>query len=69
MRVFPDLGCDRMALKLSGTDDHLTRQDFLALARTIYPTFADANAAMSEPAGRVHHADFQQIGLNADEKM
>jgi serine/threonine-protein kinase HipA len=34
-RVFPDLARDRMALKLNGKDDRLTREDFLSLARTI----------------------------------
>ncbi|KQY15694.1 phosphatidylinositol kinase [Rhizobium sp. Root73] len=52
-RVFPGLGGDRMALKLNGKDDRLTRQDFLALARTIGLTVGDAEAAMSELAGRL----------------
>lgn len=34
-RVFPGLAHDRMALKLNGKDDRLTRDDFLSLARTI----------------------------------
>jgi len=34
-RVFPGLGGDRMALKLNGKDDRLTRGDFMTLARTI----------------------------------
>lgn len=34
-RVFPGLAGDRMALKLNGKDDRLTRGDFLTLARTI----------------------------------
>ena len=34
-RVFPGLAGDRMALKLNGKDDRLTREDFLTLARTI----------------------------------
>ena len=50
-RVFPGLGGDRMALKLNGKDDRLTRQDFLALARTIGLTVGDAEAAMGELAG------------------
>jgi len=52
-RVFPGLGGDRMALKLNGKNDRLTRQDFLALARTIGLTVGDAEAAMSELAGRL----------------
>lgn len=52
-RVFPGLGVDRMALKLNGKDDRLTRQDFLALARTIGLTGGDAEAAMSEIADRL----------------
>jgi serine/threonine-protein kinase HipA len=52
-RVFPGLGVDRMALKLNGKDDRLTRQDFLALARTIGLTVGDAEAAMNEIAGRL----------------
>lgn len=52
-RVFPGLGADRMALKLNGKDDRLTREDFLALARTIGLTVGDAEAAMSELAGRI----------------
>ena len=52
-RVFPGLGGDRMALKLNGKDDRLTRQDFLILARTIGLTVGDAEAAMSELAGRL----------------
>ncbi len=52
-RVFPGLGGDRMALKLNGKDDRLTRQDFLALARTIGLTVGDAEAAMRELAGRL----------------
>lgn len=34
-RVFPGLANDRMALKLNGKDDRLTKVDFLTLARTI----------------------------------
>jgi serine/threonine-protein kinase HipA len=34
-RVFPGLAGDRMALKLNGKDDRLTREDFLTLAGTI----------------------------------
>jgi len=52
-RVFPGLGADRMALKLNGKDDRLTRQDFLALARTIGLTVGDAEAAINEIADRL----------------
>ncbi len=52
-RVFPGLGGDRMALKLNGKDDRLTRQDFLALARTIGLTTGDADTAMNELAERL----------------
>lgn len=52
-RVFPGLGVDRMALKLNGKDDRLTRQDFLALARTIGLTVGDAETAMNEIADRL----------------
>ncbi|CAH2398075.1 HipA domain-containing protein [Mesorhizobium escarrei] len=44
-RVFPGLGGDRMALKLNGKDDRLTRQDFLTLARTIELPVARAEEA------------------------
>ncbi|QHL92026.1 type II toxin-antitoxin system HipA family toxin (plasmid) [Sphingomonas changnyeongensis] len=52
-RVFPGLGVDRMALKLNGKDDRLTRQDFVALARTIGLTVGDAETAMSEIVDRL----------------
>jgi serine/threonine-protein kinase HipA len=52
-RIFPGLGGDRMALKLNGKDDRLTRQDFLALARTIGLTVGDAETAMGELADRL----------------
>ena len=55
-RVLPGLGNDRMALKLNGKDDRLTRQDFLALARTIGLTVGDAEAAIGELAGRLSQA-------------
>lgn len=47
-RAFPGLGGDRMALKLNGKDDRLSRQDFLALARTIGLTVGDAQAAIAD---------------------
>ena len=45
-RVFPGLAGDRMALKLNGKDDRLTREDFLNLARTIGLTVEDAEAGL-----------------------
>lgn len=67
-RVFPGLGGDRMALKLNGKDDRLTRQDFLALARTIGLTVGDAEAAMSELAGRLsEHAKTLRLPAFAGE--
>jgi serine/threonine-protein kinase HipA len=55
-RVFPGLAGDRMALKLNGKDDRLTRQDFLTLARTIDLPIARAEAAIAELAGGLHNA-------------
>jgi len=52
-RVFPGLAGDRMALKLNGKDDRLTRQDFLALARTIGVTVEDAEAGIDALTTRV----------------
>lgn len=52
-RVFPGLGGDRMALKLNGKDDRLTRRDFEGLARTIGLTVEDAEAAIVDLTGRV----------------
>lgn len=45
-RVFPGLAGDRMALKLNGKDDRLTRPDFLTLARTLNLPAARADAAL-----------------------
>ena len=47
-RVFPGLAGDRMALKLNGKDDRLTRGDFLTLARTIGLPQGVAEAAIAE---------------------
>lgn len=55
-RVFPGLAGDRMALKLNGKDDRLTRQDFLMLARTIDLPAARAEAAISDIAMRLDSA-------------
>ena len=52
-RVFPGLGGDRMALKLNGKDDRLTRQDFLSLARTIGLTVEGAEAGLDALATRI----------------
>jgi serine/threonine-protein kinase HipA len=52
-RIFPGLAGDRMALKLNGKDDRLTRQDFQTLARTIDLPAARAKAAISELATRL----------------
>ena len=52
-RVFPGLGGDRMALKLNGKDDRLTRQDFLSLARTIGLTVDEAEAGLNALATRI----------------
>lgn len=52
-RAFPGLSGDRMALKLNGKDDRLTRQDFLALARTISLSAGDAEGAITDLIGRV----------------
>lgn len=55
-RVFPGLAGDRMALKLNGKDDRLTRQDFLTLARTIDLQAAQAEAIISDMAMRLADA-------------
>jgi serine/threonine-protein kinase HipA len=52
-RVFPGIAGDRMALKLNGKDDRLTRQDFLSLARTIGLTVEDAEAALEAVITRI----------------
>ncbi|HUD94756.1 MAG TPA: HipA domain-containing protein [Sphingobium sp.] len=55
-RVFPGLGGDRMALKLNGKDDRLTRRDFVALARTIGLPQGDAVRAIAELTDRITSA-------------
>lgn len=52
-RVFPRLAGDRMALKLNGKDDRLTRADLRAAARTMGVPDATAEAACDEIAERV----------------
>ena len=39
----------RMALKLNGKDDRLTRKGFLALKRTIWLSVGDAEIAIGDP--------------------
>lgn len=55
-RVFPGLGGDRMALKLGGKDDRLTRRDFMTLARTIGLPQGDAETAIAELTGSLAQA-------------
>jgi serine/threonine-protein kinase HipA len=52
-RVFPGLANDRMALKLNGKDDLLTKADFLALARTIGLAGGQADAILTDIATRL----------------
>ena len=52
-RVFPGLAGDRLALKLNGKDDRLSRDDFLATARTIGLTAAHAESGLAELAARL----------------
>ena len=52
-RAFPGLGGDRMALKLNGKDDRLTRLDFMAFARTIGLTSGNAEGAIIDLTRRV----------------
>lgn len=47
-RVFPGLGGDRMALKLNGKDDRLSRRDFMMLGSTIGLTQSEASRAIAE---------------------
>ncbi|MBU3032312.1 HipA domain-containing protein [Paracoccus marinaquae] len=47
-RVFPGLAGDRMALKLNGKDDRLTRGDFMTLARTIGLSQGAAETAIAD---------------------
>jgi serine/threonine-protein kinase HipA len=52
-RVFPKRAGDRMALKLNGKDDRLTRADFRTAARTMGVPDATARAACDEITARV----------------
>lgn len=54
--IFPGLGGDRMALKLNGKDDRLTRRDFMSLARTIGLPQSEAETAISELTGSLAQA-------------
>ncbi len=67
-RVFPGLHRDRMALKLNGKDDRLTRQDFTTLARTIDLPIARANDIISDMAGRVRTGAAQAVPPAPDDK-
>lgn len=52
-RVFPGLANDRMALKLNGKDDRLTKADYLALARTIGVAGGQAETILTDIATRL----------------
>ena len=52
-RVFPGLANDRMALKLNGKDDRLTKLDFLALGRTIGLAGGHAQDILTDIATRL----------------
>ena len=55
-RVFPSFADDHMALKLNGKDDHLTRHDFIALARTIELPLGRADAILAQTVARIGDA-------------
>jgi serine/threonine-protein kinase HipA len=55
-RLFPNLAHDRMALKLAGKDDRLTRVDFMTLARTIDLSTHRATALIDETCGALAKA-------------
>ncbi len=61
-RVFPGLERDRMALKLNGKDDRLTRADFRTLAGTVGLRAADADAAIDDVVARLVRAT-EEVGL------
>jgi serine/threonine-protein kinase HipA len=52
-RVFPGLATDRMALKLNGKDERLTKLDFLVLARTIGLAGGRTEAILTDTATRL----------------
>jgi serine/threonine-protein kinase HipA len=71
-RVFPGLAGDRMALKLNGKDDRLTRQDFMMLARTIDLPIARAEAILSETVDQLQAAALRMslpAGLGSDSAL
>ncbi|MDO9219373.1 MAG: hypothetical protein Q7U14_19040, partial [Lacisediminimonas sp.] len=55
-RVFPRLARDRLALKLNGKDDRLTRADFRTLASTVGLRVADADRAIDDMIVRMTRA-------------
>ena len=55
-RIFPQLGNDRVAIKLNGKDDHLRRSDFRALAATMGLKAVDADAAIGDVIVRLGDA-------------
>ena len=55
-RIFPQLGNDRMAIKLNGKDNHLRRSDFRALAATMGLKAGDADAAIRDVIVRLGDA-------------
>lgn len=55
-RVFPGLAHDRMALKLNGKDNRLTRDDFVSLARTIELPVPRAREILREIDGGLSEA-------------
>ena len=58
-RAFPRLAGDRMALKLHGKDDRLTRADFVAAAKTMGLSAAVAETACDDLSERVGAAKLQ----------
>lgn len=55
-RVFPRLERDRMAIKLNGKDDNLTRNDFRTFAATAGAKAGDADSAIDDVVSRLHAA-------------
>ncbi len=52
-QVFPGLAGDRMALKLNGKDDRLTKEDFINLARVIGLAAGEVETILTQLAWRV----------------
>ncbi len=69
-RVFPGLKHDRMALKVNGKDDRLSRIDFLKLAATIGLATAAANVLIDETLEGfrmgLEHTHLPTLSLDAD---